>query len=232
MGKFIIGTLRRGKVFFYINSVLRTYKLKRIPFTMKFHPTNQNSFLVGSNNKKILQFDIDTGTKTFEYSQHSGTINTIDFIEENKFVSSADDKKLFVWEYGIPVVTKHVSDPEMHTITATAIHPGGEYYAGQSSDNQICIYENKGGNFRRIRSKKFASHYSAGYACAIDFSNDGQFLISGDERGKLVFYDWKTSKTYRTIDAHPSVCIGAEWHPSDPNMVVTCGWEGQVKLWQ
>jgi hypothetical protein len=28
------------------------------------------------------------------------------------------------------------------------------------------------------------------------------------------------------------VCIGAEWHPSDPNMVVTCGWEGQVKLWQ
>lgn len=92
---------------------------------MKFHPSQQNSFLVGSNNKKILQFDIDTGTKTFEYSQHSGTINTIDFIEENKFVSSADDKKLFVWEYGIPVVTKHVSDPEMHTITATAIHPGG-----------------------------------------------------------------------------------------------------------
>jgi pre-mRNA-processing factor 17 len=60
--------------------VLRTYKLKRIPFTMKFHPTQQNSFLVGSNNKKILQFDTNTGTKQFEYSQHSGTINTIDFI--------------------------------------------------------------------------------------------------------------------------------------------------------
>lgn len=45
--------------------VLRTFKLKRIPFTMKFHPTKQNSFLVGSNNKKILQFDLDTGTKQF-----------------------------------------------------------------------------------------------------------------------------------------------------------------------
>ena len=32
---------------------------------MKFHPTKQNSFLVGSNNKKILQFDLDTGTKQF-----------------------------------------------------------------------------------------------------------------------------------------------------------------------
>lgn len=57
----------------------------------------QNTFLVGSNNKKILQFDLNTGTKTFEYSQHLGTINTITFIEENKFVSTADDKKLFIW---------------------------------------------------------------------------------------------------------------------------------------
>ena len=112
----------------------------------------------------------------------------------------------------------------MHTVTATALHPGGEYLACQSSDNQIIIYENKGGNFRRIRSKKFASHYCAGYACSIDFSNDGQFLISGDERGKVFFYDWKTSKNFRAIDSHPSVCISSEWHPSDPNMVATCGW--------
>lgn len=69
----------------------------------------ENSFLVGSNNKKVLQFDLNTGTKVFEYSAHLGTINTITFIEENKFVTTADDKKLFIWEYGIPVVTKHVS---------------------------------------------------------------------------------------------------------------------------
>jgi pre-mRNA-processing factor 17 len=68
----------------------------------------------------------------------------------------------------------------MHVITATALHPNGEYLAGQASDNQVVIYENKGGNFRRIRSKKFASHFSAGYACSVDFSNDGQYLISGD----------------------------------------------------
>lgn len=69
------------KVNYFYKLVLRTFKLKRIPFTSKFHPTQQNSFLVGSNNRKILQFDITTGTKQFEYSQHTGTINTIDFIE-------------------------------------------------------------------------------------------------------------------------------------------------------
>jgi hypothetical protein len=47
----------------FINIVNRTFKLKRIPFTAKFHPTKQSSFLVGSNNKKILQFDLNSGTK-------------------------------------------------------------------------------------------------------------------------------------------------------------------------
>lgn len=59
------------------------------------------------------------------YNQHLGTVNTITFIEQNKFVTSSDDKKLFVWEFNIPVVTKHVSEPEMHTITSTAVHPSG-----------------------------------------------------------------------------------------------------------
>ena len=206
--------------------VLRTFKLKKFTFCVKFDPesSKQNVFLAGGANNKITQFDLNSGTKVLQYDQHLSTVNTITWIEPKKFVSSSDDKKLFVWEFGIPVVYKHVSEPEMHAVTAAALHPNGEYFAGQSSDNQIVIYEAKGGNFRRNRAKKFASHRCAGYACGISFSPDGQFLVSGDERGKLFFYDWKTSKNYRTTDAHPKVCIGAEWHPNDPTMVATCGW--------
>lgn len=58
-----------------------------------------------------MQFDLNTGKKEMDYNQHLGTVNTITFIEENKFISSSDDKKLFIWEFGIPVVTKHVSEP-------------------------------------------------------------------------------------------------------------------------
>ncbi len=214
--------------------VVSSYKLKKIPFSLAFHPAAEKNhcFLVGSGNKKILQFDVNTGTKELEYAQHIGTVNTVKFYEENKFISSADDKKLFLWEFGIPVVIKHVSEPEMHTITSCAVHPSWEYYLGQSSDNQIVVYENKGGNFRRIRSKKMASHLCAGYACGIDFSCDGQFVASGDERGRVFFYDWKTSKNYRVLDAHSSVCIDVQFHPNDSNKVLTCGWEGVAKLWE
>ena len=65
MELFIIGILNMVKVINLFNLVLRTFKLKKLPFSVRFHPSSdkQNSFLCGSSNKKILQFDLNTGTK-------------------------------------------------------------------------------------------------------------------------------------------------------------------------
>lgn len=49
------------------------------------------------------------------------------------------------------------------------------------------------------RKKNFKGHVSAGYACGVTFSADGQFLASGDAEGRVFFWDWKTAKSYRTI---------------------------------
>jgi pre-mRNA-processing factor 17 len=47
-----------------------------------------------------------------------------------RFVSTADDKKIYVWEFGIPVVIKHVSEPDMHSIPKATMHPNQKYWAG------------------------------------------------------------------------------------------------------
>jgi len=60
-----------------------------------------------------------------------GSINSINFIDYGKrFVSTADDKKIFLWEFGIPVVAKHISDPEMNSIPVAKVHPSGNSWVG------------------------------------------------------------------------------------------------------
>jgi pre-mRNA-processing factor 17 len=214
--------------------VIQTFTNKKIPFCAVFNPDEdkQNLFLVGTHQKKICQYDIVSGEIVQNYEEHLGAINTITFIDNNKkFVSTSDDKKIFIWEFGLPVVIKHISEPSMHSIPATVVHPNGKYFLGQSLDNKIAVYDCKNG-FKINRKKKFVGHVNAGFSCGIDFSPDGQFLCSGDADGKLWFWDWRTAKNYRTIDAHNGkVCIDVKWHPTEPSKVATCSWDGTIKLW-
>jgi pre-mRNA-processing factor 17 len=120
--------------------VLSSFPNKKIPFCVVFNPDDdkQNQFLVGTSAKKICQYDINTGKLIQSYDEHIGAINSITFLDNNrKFVSTSDDKKIFIWEYGLPVVVKHISEPSMHSIPAVAMHPNGKYFVGQSLDNKV-----------------------------------------------------------------------------------------------
>lgn len=122
--------------------VVCTFANKKLPFCVLMNPDEdkQNLFLVGTSAKKIAQFDTNSGKEVQSYEEHLGAINTLTFIDNNrKFVSTSDDKKIFIWEFGLPVVVKHISEPSMHSIPATCLHPNGKYFLGQSLDNKVTI---------------------------------------------------------------------------------------------
>ncbi|XP_035385264.1 pre-mRNA-processing factor 17 [Electrophorus electricus] len=106
----------------------------------------------------------------------------------------------------------------------------GKWLACQSMDNQILIFGAQN-RFRLNKKKVFKGHMVAGYACQVDFSPDMSYVVSGDADGKLNIWDWKTTKLYHRIKAHDKVCISALWHPHETSKVITCGWDGQIKLW-
>jgi len=200
-------------------------------YQARMYPKDENLFLAASQDKRIYQWDIRANSIVQEYNEHLGPINTVTFIDNNRrFVSTSDDKKIFVWEFGIPVVIKHVSDPTMHAVPAVAMHPTGAFMACQSLDNTISIYQSDD-RFRLKPQKKFKGHVCAGYACQLTFSPDGRFLASGDGNGRAFFWDFKSSKCYRTLKAHEGVCITLDWHPIEPSRVATAGWDGTIKYW-
>ncbi|KAL8111856.1 uncharacterized protein LOC141666458 isoform X1 [Apium graveolens] len=213
--------------------VISTFSTGKIPYVVKLNPDDdkQNILLAGMSDKKIVQWDMSSGQITQEYDQHLGAVNTITFVDNNRrFVTSSDDKSLRVWEYGIPVVIKYISEPHMHSMPSISLHPNTNWLAAQSLDNQILIYSTRE-RFQLNKKKRFAGHVIAGYACQVNFSPDGRFVMSGDGEGKCWFWDWKSCKVFKTLKCHEGVTIGCEWHPLEQSKVATCGWDGLIKYW-
>lgn len=214
--------------------VLRTFNTGKMYYVAKLHPDDdkQNVLMAGCADKKIYQWDLDTGDLVQEYNYHLGAVNTITFVDEGRrFVTSSDDKTLRVWEFGIPVQIKYIADPSMHSIPYISLHPKNTYMIGQSLDNQIVSYSIKD-RFRQNRKKTFKGHNTAGYACGVNYSPDGRFVMSGDAEGRCFFWEWQQPhKIVRTIKAHEGVCIDNAWHPLESSKVATCGWDGLIKYW-
>ena len=94
----------------------------------------------------------------------------------------------------------------------------------------ICIFSAKD-KFKLLRKKVFKGHLVAGYACQPAFSPDGSYLVSGDSEGKLCIWDFKSTKMYSKFKAHDEVVINCAWLPHESSKVITCGWDGILKLW-
>jgi pre-mRNA-processing factor 17 len=155
------------------------------------------------------------------------------FDDGRRFMSTSDDKKLLVWETGTPVPVKYIADPTLHAVSAAATHPSGTAMVGQSMDNTIVAYA-LGDRIGRLTKKTFKGHITAGYACQPAFSPDGRFLASGDGDGRVWFWDWSTGRVLHKLSGvhEGGPAIGAAWHPLQPSMFATSGWDGVVCLWR
>lgn len=210
--------------------IIKSFPQNKVPMCAKYHPTKNQQLLVGTQDRKILQYDLRSGKIAVTYEGHGGAVNTINFFDnDQKIVTSSDDKSLRIWGYGIPVVEKFISDPSMYSMPSVALHPSGDHFVCQSMDNQILVYETKE-KYKQHKNKKFVGHLTSGYACQVNFSNDGRFLISGDQDGKLWIWDWSNGKKLKTIKAHDGVMIGCIWHPIESSKVITCGWDGNIHM--
>ncbi|AFZ79305.1 pre-mRNA splicing factor, putative [Theileria equi strain WA] len=208
------------------------YPIDKTPYCVTVHPTDENVFIVGGENKKACQFDARSGNIVLEYSEHLGCVNTVTFIDNNrKILTTADDKKMLVWEYNVPVVVKHIGNPSMHSVPAVVTHPSDKFVLGQSMDNQIVVYESSGSRFKFYGRKKFRGHQNSGYAIKPSCSPDGKFIASGDSRGKIFIWDWKTCRSLQTLTGHKAVTMDCKWHPTQTSRLATCSWDGTIKLW-
>jgi pre-mRNA-processing factor 17 len=214
--------------------VVTTFNVQKHPYCVRINPDEdrQNLFLNASMNSKIEQYDLRTTEKVVQYDDHSGPVNSLLFVDNNKkFVSCGDDKKILMWEFGVPVIIRNINDSNIQSITTTSLHPSQDYFAAQTADNKVVVFDVKASSLRVVRGKKFMGHFSAGYAIGTTFTPNGKYLFSGDQDGRIFSWDWKTAAPVQVFKAHNNVCIGIDWHPNEPAMMLSCSWDKTIKLW-
>lgn len=213
--------------------VIGSYSMTSTPLCVRFSPLHNGvEFLAACSDKKVIQIDTRDAAKIVQqYDQHMGAVNSIAFIDDDRrFVSSCEDKVLRVWEYGMPVVIRYVSDPAAHSIPYTTLHPNRKWLICQSMDNTIRIFAARE-KFKPYPKKLFKGHLVAGYACGLGTSPDGRFVASGDGMGRLFFWDWKSTRLFRVLEGHKGVCSTVRWHPTKSSLIVSGGWDGQLMFW-
>ena len=97
-------------------------------------------------------------------------------------------------------------------------------------DNVIQVYSARE-KYRINRRKRFTGHLVAGYACQPACSPDGQFVVSGDADGRLSVWDFTTTRMAARLKAHDKVLMDVQWLPQETSKLVTCSWDGSIKLW-
>ncbi|KAJ6890368.1 pre-mRNA-processing factor 17 isoform X2 [Populus alba x Populus x berolinensis] len=179
---------------------------------IRFFPKHGHLILSAGMDTKVKIWDVFNSGKCMRtYMGHSKAVRDISFCNDgSKFLTAGYDKNIKYWDTETGQVISSFSTGKIPYVVK--LNP--------DDDKQNILL-----------AGDLLLHIVAGYACQVNFSPDGRFVMSGDGEGKCWFWDWKSCKVFRTLKCHEGVCIGAEWHPLEQSKVATCGWDGLIKYW-
>eukprot|EP00770_Monocercomonoides_exilis_P003651 MONOS_3632.1-p1 / transcript=MONOS_3632.1 / gene=MONOS_3632 / organism=Monocercomonoides_exilis_PA203 / gene_product=Pre-mRNA-processing factor 17 / transcript_product=Pre-mRNA-processing factor 17 / location=Mono_scaffold00087:43629-45020(+) / protein_length=342 / sequence_SO=supercontig / SO=protein_coding / is_pseudo=false len=203
------------------------------PICVAHHARHPTVVMCGTSAKCTDQWDLRVKHRTQKYEYHLKDVRNVTFLRGgSRFTSMSDDKSIKFWDYGIPVPIKQFADEQTKAVTDAALHPSGTFFVAQTMGNKIVTFSAVEG-FGMVKHQTFEGHNSAGFSIGVDFSPDGSYVIGGDSDGTVHLWEWNRPKIHRSLfKAHESVCCGVKWNPTQPSQVVTCGWDGHVKLWE
>lgn len=133
---------------------------------------------------RILMLDLQTKQTTTVYK--SVTCVGLAVSVQRRFVASISNKTLSVWSTKDNALVKH---SHVRDLTTVAIHPQNKYIATGDVEGQIVLWH----DFTSKEDVKCTHlHWHAHSVSALNFSNDGIYLLSGGEEAVLVLWQLDT----------------------------------------
>ncbi|KAG0666551.1 hypothetical protein C6P45_000205 [Maudiozyma exigua] len=214
--------------------VLNRLKFKGGTSCCEFRPTESTEFIVGLSDSRILHYDMRVSERDGHiqtYDHHIGSILDVKYFQDgSKFISSSEDKTVMLWENGINIPIKHISDTAQYSMPFINTYPSQKYFCTQSMDNSIYTYDMRP-KYKKLPNKTFKGQKSVGYGVGFTFSPDGHYICSGDIRSKVIFWDWTTSKLLKEVVIPGKQPITqVQWNPQETSKLICSGSSGKIYL--
>ncbi|XP_056092709.1 WD repeat-containing protein 25 [Rhinichthys klamathensis goyatoka] len=154
-----------------------------------------------------------------------------------EFVSSTDavsrdsaERTLIAWDFQTTAKLSNQIFHERYTCPSLSAHPLDASFIAQTNGGYIALFSAQR-PYRMNKRRRYEGHKVEGFAVHCGFSADGSVLVSGSSTGSVHFYDYQSSRSLKTLDAHEHACVCAALHPVLPAVTATCDWTGEIKIW-
>lgn len=189
--------------------------------------------LINRQGRPIATLDNDPAVESLLRSITALTLN-----HDNQYLAGARGNSVSLWNIEDGRLTPAPLSPfEEHVgpVSDIAFSSDGRYLASSSEDGTIRIRDlnqdlNPANNSKESQRNLFPVYGAR--ITSIDFSPDGNFLVSGDERGNVQLWDWQNRREFADWQAHANSVINTVWFSQDSASIITMAEDGSAREWQ
>ncbi|TKR63570.1 hypothetical protein L596_027383 [Steinernema carpocapsae] len=182
----------------------------------------------GSFDESARLWDAKTGNCLKTLPAHSHPVSAVAFNRDGSLLcTSSYDGLIRIWDTASGQCLKTLPAENEKPVSFVKFSPNGKYILASTFDSAISLWDfNKGRTL-----KVYTGHQNTQYCIFACFSvTGGKWIASGSEDGKVYLWDLQSKNIVQVLDAHSDCVLALDCHPVK-NMIVTGGFDKEVKIW-
>lgn len=178
---------------------------------------------VGAKSGKVVAFDVATGNRVAEVGDEFDAILTADVSPDQSQVAIGTPLKTLKIFNTADGSQEHLIKKHTDWVQAVAYSPDGRFLASGDRAGGLWVWEAK-----TARELYNCAGHKEGVTDAA-FRGDSNILASASQDGTIKLWNMADGTLAKTINAHPGGVLGVTF--THDGRLVSCGRDGQVKVW-
>ena len=185
----------------------------------------RNEFLAGTEDGRVLRFDVDSGAILSTYDGHDQRIwSGIPLADGERFLSGSLDGTAKLWNIDTGDVLQAYAGLHTDEVISAEPSPDMRFVATSSADATIGIWDLESGEL----ITQLTEH--SRQVIRVAFSSDGSRMLSHSLDGSILLWDTATWEVIRSLDGHNRAVMRVHFL-DDPRFAVSVSWDETAILW-